>query len=402
MIIEAIKAPALRKPRQAFAPRVVGAIVAVATALGAAPAFSASVSGDTSTGLRTKPGDQGTTELFVYSEETVKGVTTTNARVAGSTFSQNGNGPVTTTPIAGFGVLKDGTCIRVGANPVGVAGCPVAPNVYGPDVAGVRGLAKPGAEPPTVRQSASSVTGAFLGMARYQNSTGRITAVGTGQGIGRAAGAAFDPVPLYSPGLYDYQEVIDASLTLDTPLDVGGLLYFAVDSRMTDPLAFYAAGQPLDATLWYLSISANGILSSLSDLQDPARFSVSFRINDRSLLDPRMSDGMTPYTDGDIAAAVLRSFTLNRNTASLSGYTLFPSLTPSLGTALPGTTVYRVGTNADGTPVQYGDGVNAGVTSFLEIPEPPAWALAVAALLWLVAGGGSCRTATAMTLRRRA
>ena len=55
-----------------------------------------------------------------------------------------------------------------------------------------------------------------------------------GAGTGRATGAAFDPVML-RPGVYPYQEIIDASLQLDTPLDTGGVLFFAVNSRLTDP-----------------------------------------------------------------------------------------------------------------------------------------------------------------------
>jgi len=70
-----------------------------------------------------------------------------------------------------------------------------------------------------------------------------------GAGTGRATGAAFDPVML-RPGVYPYQEIIDASLQLDTPLDTGGVLFFAVDSRLTDPATFYADGEPLENTLW--------------------------------------------------------------------------------------------------------------------------------------------------------
>ena len=76
-----------------------------------------------------------------------------------------------------------------------------------------------------------------------------------GAGTGRATGAAFDPVML-RPGVYPHQEIIDASLQLDTPLDTGGVLFFAVDSRLTDPATFsdpatfYADREPLENTLW--------------------------------------------------------------------------------------------------------------------------------------------------------
>ena len=323
-------------------------------------ARSASVSGDIATTGNGK-GAGGTTELFAYSEETVGRVITKNALVLGLESFKRANGTQVAAPIPGFGVLADGTCIVVG---VGLGGCRVGPNnaIYGPPVAGVRGLAKPVA--PFTTQSGSSTTGVFMGLGFFDRPTNTISAFGTGgNGIGKAAGAAFDPVSV-SPGTYAYQEVIDASLQLDNVLDTGGVTFFAVDSRLTDPDTFYALGEPLNTTLWYLTVAENGALTSLSDLLDPTKFDVTFKINDRTLLNPVDSSG-TPYTDAMIASSVRNAFSLVGNTATLPPFMLFPSAAP--GSALPGTTNYLVS-----GPIQYGEGLNAGLTT---VSEPSGLAL---------------------------
>jgi hypothetical protein len=208
-----------------------------------------------------------------------------------------------------------------------------------------------------------------MGLAAFSTQRNRISAGGMGAGTGRAAAAAFDPITV-SPGSYQYQATIDASLQLDGPRDTGGILFFAVDSRTTDLQTFYQMGQPLDQTLWYLSIAEQGPVFSTADLFDPAKFDVAFKINDPALLDATMPNG-SAYSDAAIAAAVLNAFTVVSDTATLSNYLLFPSNLP--GAALPGMTLYNVD-----SAIEYGNGVNAGLTA---VPEPSSLALLTVAIL---------------------
>jgi hypothetical protein len=344
------------------------AAVGLAVLLNTNPGRAAVVAGDTTTGAVFAAGALGTTELFAYSQQTSGRVTTTNASTLGITSVGPLGGPFVVTPIPGFGVLGDGTCILVvAAGP----NCAAGPRVYGPPVAGIRGLAKPAVPVPpnNAGQSGSSTTGAFMGLAAFTTPTNRISAGGTGAGTGRAAAAAFDPIAV-SPGSYQYQATIDASLQLDGPDDAGGILFFAVDSRTTDLQTFYQMGEPLDQTLWYLSIAEQGPVFSTADLFDPAKFDVTFKINDPALVDATMPNG-SAYSDAAIAAALLNAFTVENDTATLSNYLLFPSNV--VGAPLPGMTVY----NVDST-IEYGNGVNAGLTT---VPEPSSLTLLTIAIL---------------------
>jgi hypothetical protein len=197
---------------------------------------------------------------------------------------------------------------------------------------------------------------------------------------GRGAGAAFDPFGLPLSGSpFPYQVTLDASLKLDDRSDAGGLVFFAVDSRDVDPNKFYADGEPFDKAVWYLHISANGPLQSLSDLEDPAKLQIDFHINDTSILKAVLANGQ-PISDQAIDDAIRRSFTLGADdTATLSSYPLFPyqmnpNEPPQPG--LAGMTLYSV--NQDG--VTYGQGVNAGISS---VPEPSSLALLSLGLLTL-------------------
>ncbi len=245
-------------------------------------------------------GAGGTTELFGFSENTDnKGVTTKNASTLGFTVVTLPGGGQGNGPLPGFGVLGDGTFINA-PNKAGVA------TPYGPPVAGLRGIAKPVVPTDIVSQVGASDTAFFDGRGIFFFTKNMIQAKASGSGNGRAAGAAFDPVPVAN-GSYAYQQVINASIQLDNPTDMGGLLYFAVDSQTSpDPSVFYAKGQPLDQTLWYLSIAETGPLTSRSDLLDPSKFSVTFQINDPALLHAVDSSNI-PYTDANITSAAVRS-----------------------------------------------------------------------------------------------
>jgi hypothetical protein len=174
---------------------------------------------------------------------------------------------------------------------------------------------------------------------------------------GQAAGVAYDPVQVMS-SKYLYQTYVSTSIRLDGKKDFGGITYFAVDSRdvkMGTPDTFVEMGQPLDQTVWYLTISAKGPVNSLSDLN------VQFKINDRSILNPVTSDG-TMISDSSIADAIKNAITLDGNSATLSSFPLFPALTPDA--AIQGETFYDVNDT-----ISYAAGVDVGLTQF-SVPEP--------------------------------
>ena len=199
--------------------------------------------------------------------------------------------------------------------------------------------------------------------------------------VGRGAGAAFDPFGLDPSSIpYSYQVTLDAYIALDHPGDTGGLVFFAVDSRAVDPNAFYGLGQPLDKTVWYLAISANGPIDSQSDFFDASKFKVEFHVNDTSILD--LVDGSgNPVSDSDVINGILGAFRLDADgLASLNSYPLFPYFMPA-GATLPGLagdTTYTV----DRSGVIYGQGVNAGVAG---VPEPSTLLLVALGVLALLA-----------------
>lgn len=231
-----------------------------------------------------------------------------------------------------------------------------------------------------------------------RNQTALIAAGGeVGRGIdGKAAGAAFDPFEV-SPGDYPYQTFIDAFVQLDGKSDLGGITYFAMDSRRTPSIptgveTFYERGQSFDEAVWFLHITVNGVLDSPSDLLDPTKLVIDFKINDTYILRPLQSLGLDemPFTSDDIlftdqviADAIRDAFTLSNGTATLTSYPLFPTNPPdSPSRGLMGTTTYRV--NA---PITYGAGVNAALS---QIPEPSGLALLGIGILALLVGAARC------------
>jgi hypothetical protein len=264
------------------------------------------------------------------------------------------------------------TAIRVDAKPL-----------FSPAV-GARGQTKPVA--PVVTQSVESLTSGALGVGQYQSRTGMVVASGvTPFENQRAAGAAFDPFTVSGPATFpSYQYAVDASLQVAGTGDSAGVTYFAVDSRLTDPVGatsvdnFYGVTEPIEQALWSLSIVDNGPLMSLSDLADPSKLVINFQVNPAAIsmgiLTVKNSMG-TAYTagglDAAIDAAVRADFTLVDGAATLTAFDLFPSM-PTLDDPTPpllGSTVYTVGAS-----VRYGDAVNVGV---LTVPEPSTWGMMV-------------------------
>jgi hypothetical protein len=215
-------------------------------------------------------------------------------------FSQSGN---TKNDIAFYDLLKAGGIIdtRAGCTAAGPLQCPSpapppapagsvtairvdAKPLFSPAV-GARGQTKPVA--PVVTQSVESLTSGAFGVGQYQSRTGMVVAKGvTPFNNQRAAGAAFDPFTISGPTTFpSYQYVVDASLEVAGTGDWAGITYFAVDSRLTDPVGatsvdnFYGVTEPVEQALWSLSIVDNGPLISLSDLADPGKLVINFQVN---------------------------------------------------------------------------------------------------------------------------
>ena len=98
-----------------------------------------------------------------------------------------------------------------------------------------------------------------------------------------------------------------------------------------------------------------------------------------SLLKP---DGSTPYTSDEIGDTLEGRLRAGIVGARLDiSFDLFPSPTNPW---LPGSTRYAVTLGADGLPISYAIGMNAGIVA---VPEPPAWLMALTAAvalpLWL-------------------
>jgi hypothetical protein len=151
------------------------------------------------------------------------------------------------------------------------------------DILGKNGLAKPTVAPKDpngvglVRNGLHSRTGPYSSSASNDNesiySFARKTAVSKTTG---AAGAiAYDPFTLNSGGRTTYDPTLNGSLQLDTSRDSGEIAFLATDSFVDPTLgSLIASGpQPMNQTLWTLDISANGPISSVSNL------TINFNLN---------------------------------------------------------------------------------------------------------------------------
>jgi len=180
---------------------------------------------------------------------------------------------------------------------------------------------------------------------------------------GKAASAAFDPFDV-SSGEYLYAPTISAAFQMDEIGDFGGIVFFALDSRLSSRAAvdlFYERGQPFSEALWAMSITTRGRLVSDSDNDLNVRFSINpiarspGSAGQRPILDPSVSDE-------DIGAAIKSRFHVADGTAILEESPFFPT-----------GTMYRVDANGVDGPTRFGFGVNAGLTT--AVPGPSALAL---------------------------
>ena len=117
--------------------------------------------------------------------------------------------------------------------------------------------------------------------------SGTLTAPPQGVLVGAAAASAVDPISI-APGVYPYAQSIDVSLQLDNLDQTGGVALYALDSRLTNLDSFFASGEPLDQALWAMTIFANNVPNSLSDLT--VQFYINPLARSMGILNPSYSD----------------------------------------------------------------------------------------------------------------
>jgi hypothetical protein len=194
---------------------------------------------------------------------------------------------------------------------------------------------------------------------------------------GAAAGEAADPffVPSSSSPL-TYDPVLNNRIQLNSTSLSGGALSWAVDSSVftSDSVDnFLLDGAPLDKTLWFLALGAQGPITSQGGV------GVDFEINPLALNEITFPSsflaGLGTYSNTTQEAALIDkaidqivagALTLNGSEADLLGFNPFPA----------GTTF----TAANGG-VEYADGVNAGLVA---APEPSTWLLLATGALGLL------------------
>jgi hypothetical protein len=163
--------------------------------------------------------------------------------------------------------------------------------------------------------------------------------------VGGAGAYANDPGFL-EPGQYRYDDLtINTTLQIDQPSETAGVSFYALDGRLTDLNTFNDRDEPLEESLWALTLFVDHSPLSKSDVR------VEFRVNplarEMGFLNPAMSDQA-------IADAVSNSLQFNGGQAQLSDVVLFPE----------GTTL-NVRTQ-DGE-IEYAYATTAGVQA---VPEP--------------------------------
>jgi hypothetical protein len=376
--------------------------VVLAFVFSSASAFAASVTGDTTMGFTARGGTQATYTLFSYSDTGTKQNQNSYDALVGQddavrTFQQAKNL-----------VLFDFSSLRsfqkvANSVPEAFSGDRQKPLVQ---INTKNGSFVPSLSPGNEDKfklagidivESSTLTNNFKqALGRAVIYTGGVTPqlvpiIGAGgkadQGVGLGAGAAFDPIELTaSPNPYPYQVILNTSLQLEDSMDSGGVTFFAVDSRNTDPNKFYADGEPFDKAIWFLHMSVNGPLQSPSDIMDQGRLQIEFHVNDKNILEVVDASGQT-ISDQAIENAVRHSFSFADGVATLGSYPLFPYQMDSNASAQPGLAgVTRYSVNVDG--VMYGQGVNAAVSS---VPEPSTWAMLSLGLLVFAYGKAAGR-----------
>jgi len=200
---------------------------------------------------------------------------------------------------------------------------------------------------------------------------------------GKAAAAAYDPVTIPGGSTYSYAPTVSASVQVDDLTTSAGTVSYALDSNTftSGDLDTFPTGSPsMDPTLWYLGLSADGPVASVSDL------GIDFELNPVALNEisfptayltslPGYSPSLTPaelaaLIDTQIETALMQPGVISiagDGTASLSDYQFFPD----------GTTF----TPANGQDVEYADGSNAAIED--DVPEPESGGFFVLAALGL-------------------
>jgi hypothetical protein len=318
-------------------------------------------------------GTGATTSLYAYSYRlTPNGLQFgPNATV---TVSLTSNGtPATTAPNVANSEFKI---------PVPVPGQPGTFAYYGNTVA-LKDQAKSLMVKPDDQELLQSASSLHRGYARqFVTDTGTLQiqayAIGLGSPNGKAAGAAYDPFIVPGGATYTYAPAVDASVECDDTSSFASAMAYAVDSTTftSDDLDnFPEDGAPMNQTLWFVGVSADGPIASVSDL------GIDFELNPLALNEisfPTTYLSMLPGYSPTLSAAQLAVLidaqidgtleqpgviTISDGTASISDYSLFPD----------GTTF----TPFNGQDVEYGDGANAAEE---EVPEPGAVGLLVLAL----------------------
>jgi hypothetical protein len=325
------------------------------------------ISGDLQSGWRSAAAaGKGTTALFVYSKQTAPPPASENATsrhfllLFPPAFAPDIANPIPQAPApAGFQVnirvdgRRVGPVLSAGDQPKRVG------MIQGQNVRGDRAESHSG----FFTGGAAAVTNpAAIGNNPFVSAQGsKPKAADAAGAVGEAAGAAFDPFEV-DPGTYlDYQYTVNASLQLDQMGDFGGVTFFALDSRLMPSSAaldaFYQRGQPFDEALWVLSLSANGVPGSPSDI------AVHFRINPQAIADNILfldtdHDQVNDLDDAAIEDLIKQDIEIVGDSAVLTGLELFPE-----GTEY----------NVSGV-VTYGDGVNALLMSSA-VPAPSTMVL---------------------------
>ncbi|MBV9745152.1 MAG: PEP-CTERM sorting domain-containing protein [Acidobacteriia bacterium] len=316
-------------------------VLLLATSVGPVSLSADGISGDITTGYRSTSNGGGTSGFFAFSQVTAPVPAGPNASSAYYSVPIATGGKTILDPVP----VAAGVAITTPRGLLGL-GTPVS---YSP-VVGVDKRPKP--VPPLEGEQMSSVSGpagkSATGLAVVNIKNGYISANGSTDHptiAGSAAAAAFDPVYMMTGPVMNYNEVLDASISLDDSMDSAGMVFFGIDSQFTtDGVSgvdnFYENGFPIDQALWSLSIWADG--NTANDLN------VLFRINPQARADGVLNPSMT---DSAIATSIKDKFLFSNGTWTLMNASL-----------LPANTTWDI---SSGT--YYGEGLNVGLNA---VPEP--------------------------------
>lgn len=359
-------------------------ICAISLSIGAPALHAASAIGEVSIIGNASPAG-GTTDLWAHSYQSgYKGQT--NAVVgpnASTTYTQdNGTTTFTTGPLTNYkGSITVKRVQGLGQSQITTV------SKYRP-IVGVTGLAKPNQANNYLGAGVTSTSGAFEGIAGYNwpitvgpNSgfTPKLQAAGYDNdpnAYGTAAGEADDPITITSS--FSYTPSLDASIKLDAANQSGDVDVFATDSSIESDIDNFVQDDATLSTLWDLSLSAAGHISSVSDV------GFDFELNPLALdekeillpgawgtgegsshaVDVALANAFNAYVDGQIAAGAL-TFNPTTDEVDLANFSPFPDQTEF---------------SPDNNSVEFVEGAEADIQA---TPLPPAiWGgLALAGLL---------------------